>query len=425
MASVSRGRTIALGLLSLLGVLSSFAVQWFLITALGAGAATDALFAAMTLPQLALAVVSGSLVNVLVPMLAGESSPKLREDSWAFVWIVGGFFFLLGTGLAVSASLWVPLLLPGFGADARAMAVEFSRVHLAAMVFTAVNGVQTAVYHARQRFLWPELAAVLSNILAVVAMALLLSSYGAMGAAWIWLARAGVLCLVLLPGMGMPSLKLPWAGTGAEAWRRIRPLLLGTIYYKTDPLVERYLLSSAVVGSLSIFYLAQQLLGAVSQVINRAVASPLVPVLSALSKAGDIVAFRLAWRKKILEIGVLSLLAYLVFVVFGRWMLGLLVGWGRFGGGDLEELWVVMVLLGLAFWSGAAGSVSSVSFYALGDTRTPTRIGVVTYTVYVPLKVGAYYCWGVAGLAIFSGVFVFVNLVLQVYWLERQCLRVR
>jgi putative peptidoglycan lipid II flippase len=418
-------QAISLGFLSLLGVVSAFLVQWYIFTSLGAGVVTDALFAGMTLPQLALVIVSGSLVHVLVPLLAGESPDKMRRDAWAFFWLVGGLFVVLAIVFGVTASVWVPLMVPGFDDAGRGMAVDFTRIQLIGMVFTAVNGVQWAAYHARRSFVWVELAPVIGGVASIVGLYFLLPRMGGVAAAWVGVARAVLQFLLLLPGMGRPSFAVRHSATVREAWGRVRPLLLGTMYYKTDPMVERYLLSSSAAGSLSLFYLAQQLYGAGSQVLNRAIASPLVPVLSSLHKERLVDEFGSVWRRRMVQIVGLSVLLLVGFALLGRPALWLLVGWGRLGGAEVDGLWNVMMWLGLSFVAGTAGSVSSVAFYAVGDTRTPTRLGVVTYTIYVPLKIGAYSFFGVRGLAMATGLFVFVNLVLQVVMMERGYLRGR
>ena len=57
-------QAIQLGTLSAANIGVAFLFQWYVLTHLGPGIETDALFAGMTLPQLVLAVISGSLMHV-------------------------------------------------------------------------------------------------------------------------------------------------------------------------------------------------------------------------------------------------------------------------------------------------------------------------------------------------------------------------
>jgi putative peptidoglycan lipid II flippase len=412
-------QTVQLGSLAAVNIGIAFLFQWYVITQLGAGMQTDALFAGMTLPQLVLVVISGSLMHVLVSLLAGEDEDRQRHDAWGFLVLIGGLFGLLATILYVSAPWWVPITVPGFSAEGQALTIELTRIQLIGMVFAAINGVQWAAYHARQQFVWAEFTPILSSVLGLLLLIWLLPIYGVVAAAWISTLRMGLQTLLLAPGMGKPVLPDLKSPTISAAWQRIKPLLLGTAYYKTDPLVDRFLLSTSSNGSLSLYYLAQQIYGAATQVINKAIAAPLVPRLSKLHKAGDKDGFRRAYYRKLLQVAAISLAGLLVVGLVGQNLLDLLVGHGNVSSSNINELWWIMICLGGMFVGGAVGIISSTSFYAAGNTSTPTRISMATYTVYIPCKVVAFYFWGVMGLAIATSIYYIVDLSVQIYLLGK------
>lgn len=413
-------QVVQLGALSAANIGLAFLFQWYALTQLGPGVATDALFAGMTIPQLVLAVISGSLMHVLVPLLTGESEERLRHDAWAFLALIGGLFGLLAVLLYVLAPWWVPLTVPGFDAAGQTLTVDLTRIQLIGMVFAAINGVQWAAYHARQQFVWAEFTPILASAAALLLLVWALPRFGVIAAAWISTLRMGLQTLLLAPGMGRPvRLDLKSAAI-RQAWQRIKPLLLGTAYYKTDPLVDRFLLSTASSGSLSLYYLAQQIYGAVNQVLNKAIVAPLVPMLSKLHKAGDRDGFRRAYHRKLLQVGAISLAGLLFLGLFGQIMLDLLVGHGNVSANNVAELWWIMIWLGGVFIGGEMGQITSSSFYAYGDTITPTQMSMITYTAYIPAKVAAYYFWGVIGLAIATSIYYITNLSLQIYLLEKK-----
>ena len=69
---------LALGWLAATNLLLGLLIQWYVVTRLGVGMATDALYAGMAVPQLVLAVVGGSLGHVLVPLL--DARGQLPEE---------------------------------------------------------------------------------------------------------------------------------------------------------------------------------------------------------------------------------------------------------------------------------------------------------------------------------------------------------
>jgi putative peptidoglycan lipid II flippase len=159
-----------------------------------------------------------------------------------------------------------------------------------------------------------------------------------------------------------------------------------------------------------LYYLAQQIYGAVSQVLNKSIATPLVPRLSKFHKSGDLVSFRRLYHQKFLQTGIISLLGIFVFGLIGQGMLNLLVGYGNISGNNIAELWWIMIWLSGMFVGGAMGQLSSSAFYASGDTTTPTRIGIHSYTFYIPIKLILFYHFGVMGLALATSTLLLVNL---------------
>ena len=78
-----------LGCLAVINILLSLSYHWFLFTTLGAGSETDALFAAMVVPQFLLAAVSGMLGTVFVPLLTTERRSDFQRLAWTFTQGVG------------------------------------------------------------------------------------------------------------------------------------------------------------------------------------------------------------------------------------------------------------------------------------------------------------------------------------------------
>lgn len=412
-------QAVRLGALSTANIGVAFLFHWYILVQLGPGIETDALFAGMTIPQVVLAVISGSLMHVLVPILSGESEARLQQDAWGFLALVGGTFGVLAVFLYLTAPWWVPITLPGFDVEETVLTVELTRIQLIGLVFAAINGVQWATYHARQQFVRAELTPLLASAVALTILVWALPRFGVIAAAWVAVLRVGLQTALLAPGMGRPMRPDLKSEAIQQAWNRIKPLLVGTAYYKTDPLIDRFLLSSATTGSLSLYYLAQQLYGAASQVVNKALVAPLVPILSKLHKSGDGESYERTYRRKLLQIGAIGLTGLLALAAIGRELLNLVVGMGNVTESDVYDLWWILIWLGGMFVCGVAGQISSAAFYARGDTQTLVRASVISYTAYVPAKVLAFHFWGVMGLALTTSIYYAANFSIQFVLLRR------
>ena len=374
---------------------------------------TDALFAGMTIPQLVTAVISGSLMHVLVPILAGKDAACRRLDAWSLLVLVGGLFGAIGILLCLTAQWWIPLTVPGFDEAGKMLTVDLARIQLIGMVFAAINGVQWAAYHARQEFVWAELTPILASAFALLLLIWALPRFGVIAAAWISALRMALQTVLLAPGMGKPiwpNLRTPAIGV---AWQRIKPLLLGTTYYMTDPVVDRFLLSTTSSGSLSLYYLAQQIYGAVSEVISKAIATPLIPVLSKLHDVKDRDGIQRAYHQKLWQVAALSLIGLLILGLLGQDLLSLFVRYGRLSNQNLELLWLMMLLMAGRFAIGNIGMIMTSMLYSLGDTKSPTEVGVMAYTLGIVIRIVMFYFAGVLGLALGITIHYIIYLVLM------------
>ena len=412
-------QTLTLALLAGANILLTLLFQWYVITQLGLGIGTDALFAGMAVPQLILMVVSSSLTHVLVPLLATENELTFRQNAWGFFLSVSLLFTVLALILFVTATFWVPWLVPGFSGPAKMLTISLTRIQLISMIFTASASVLWSVYHARQRFIWVELSTLLSNLIALFLIWKLLAIYGVTAAAMVIVLRTALQVGWLMPGLGRWQRPQLNSEAMREAWRRIRPLLVGTAYYRTDPLVDRFLASMAPAGGLSLLYIGQQIYGVANVVVEKALAAPMVPQLAIEANAGRWSAFRRIYQKRLLLVGGLTILGYVVLLIAGERILNLLIGHGGVTKENVHLLWLIMVALAGFFIGGAMGQITSTTFYAMGDTRTPTRMSIVTYTIYIPAKVLGFMYYGLMGLAVVTSIYLFVNLIIQVLLLER------
>jgi peptidoglycan biosynthesis protein MviN/MurJ (putative lipid II flippase) len=106
-------------------------------------------------------------------------------------------------------------------------------------------------------------------------------------------------------------------------------------------------------------------------------------------------------------------------LLFGEPALRLMIGHGGITEQNVHSLWLIMIALLGVLVGGTVGQVTAVAFYAMGDTRTPTNLFIVTFTIYVPIKVITFLYYGLMGLAIATSVHLVLNFLLQLAILER------
>lgn len=411
-------QTLNLAILAGANIIVSLAFQWYVITQLGVGVETDAFFAAMALPQVILFVVSSSLTHVLVPLLATDDETTFRQNAWGFFLGVTGLFTALSALLYITCSYWVPLLVPGFSEQGRLLTITLTKLQLISMIFTASASVLWAIYHARQRFIWVELSALLASLIGLAVVWKLLPLYGVVAAALVIILRTALQVIALLPGLGRWQ-RPNWRSKAMrQSWDRLRPLLIGTSYYRTDALIDRFLASMAPAGGLSLLYIGQQIYGVANVVADKAIATPMVPQLAIEAENSRWSNFKKLYRGRLLLVGGVTAIGYVILLIIGERILNLLIGHGGVTAQNVHVLWLIMVALVGFFMAGAMGQITAITFYAMGDTRTPTRLSIITFTIYIPAKVLGFVYYGLLGLAVVTSVYLFVNLLIQILLLE-------
>src|SRR3989441_12597652 len=165
----------------------------------------------------------------------------------------------------------------------------------------------------------------------------------------------------------------------------------------------------APAGGLSLLYIGQQIYGVANVIAEKAIATPMVPLLAIQAEAAKWPAFRRVYLRRLLAMGGLTAVGYLVLLVAGERILNLLIGHGGVTKENVHLLWLIMLALVGFFMAGAMGVITSKTFYAMGDTRTPTRLSVITYTLYIPAKVLGFLYYGLLGLAAVTSIYLFLN----------------
>lgn len=193
---------VLLGGLASGNVLLGFIFQWYIVTTVGPGAETDALYAGMVVPQLVLAIIAGSLTHVLVPLLSNQRELGFYKDAWIYFQSIGLLFSAITCILFLTSGIWVPWTVPGFDADTKSLTLLLVRIQLVGVIFTALTAVLWSINYARQRFIWVELSSIISNVIGFGLLIWGLSRFGIVAAAWAMILKTFLQTLFLLRGFG-------------------------------------------------------------------------------------------------------------------------------------------------------------------------------------------------------------------------------
>jgi peptidoglycan biosynthesis protein MviN/MurJ (putative lipid II flippase) len=396
--------------LSVANVLLSAGLQFVPLVFFGAGLTVDTFVAALMVPSVLTSISAVVVTYALVPQFAGLDASAQGGLARRAFFSVSAFLGVPMIVLIVFAWLWVPWTVPGFAAEEMTATVDLARVSLASSLVGAYALVLSARMQANSEFVLNALAAALSAGVAAGVAVVAIGQFGIMAAAWSLVLKSG-LQLVLTWMLDPPRL-------GEQSTRKLvlgrtaAPLLASSSISKLEPLVDRSLLTSAPPGLLTLFYLAQQIYGALSQVAAGSLLAHVLPRFStqARERGGGP-----PWQSLTRELRRAALVAVAFWILLaGAVLLGAL-SIGRLcpscmslmTGSEFRELGVLMAALGGVWFFGLQGTVLASFFYAQGDTMTPSVVAVAGFVAAVGIKVAGFSLGGAVGLAVANSLYFF------------------
>lgn len=419
----SRWRVSAiLALVATVQLLAQIGFQVIVLAAAGVGPTTDAFVAAQAVPMVLVAVLALSLQSVWQPRFATSSvsGGKWRQahrSAQAQALIIFG---ISGAALAATASLWAKVIFIGLAAEALQLVLEMTPLLLLASVFQGSAAVMTAAQRGRDRLLSAEVAALAGAVIAAALAWPVVRAWGIVAAAYLALGRAILVWILLeaLLGGSTPAWRDGWRDR--RAWAQLRPLLAGSSIFKLAPLVDRFWSSMGPPGSVALFGLAHAAMAALAGLLERSLCMPVTPRLARSATAGDADTTRRLYRRSVAMTAVATAAIGVGLLLVQPW-------WGTLAGlvfrvpeQTAEGLWwICLCLLGFLFVAASGTAIVSV-YYALGDTLTPAKIGLVGFLLGVIAKSAGFWLAGLQGLALATSLYYLGNLAALAAGAERR-----
>jgi putative peptidoglycan lipid II flippase len=401
--------------------------------AFGAGPVTDAFFVAFRIPNLLRRLLAeGALSSAFVPVFTEYLTTREPADFRRMLRAVAGAVTLALAAVTLAGAALAPLLVwltaPGFFADpgTGALTVTLTRLMFPYLFFVGLAALAMGVLNARGRFLAPALSPVALNV-AIISAVLLLASR-------LPVPVVALAVGVLAGGAGQLAMQLPaLARAGAlvapgpprhpavgRILRLMAPVAIGQSAAQLGVLVNTIVASFLAGGSVSYLYYADRLVEFPLGVFGIAVATAVLPTLSAQAARGEVAALRdtLAFAQRLgafvsvpAAVGLLVLREPIVRVLYER---------GQFGPAQTRGTAVALGFFALALVGWTSSKIGTQAFYALGDTRTPVKVSLAALAVNSALAAALAWPLGHGGLALATAVAATVQATALAWLLRRR-----
>lgn len=412
--------SLSLAILAVGQIVANLATQIILLQLLGPGLATDAYVAAQSIPLLLHAVLAVSLQNVWQPRLA-TATPSIWPIRLGNALGQAGNLFLLSTiVVAATAPFWTGLLFPGFGHQQRAETAQLIQIMSIGALFNGAAAVLVTSGRCINRFIVVDLVPLIVIGAAVAALPLVVPRFGTIGAAWLFSLRSILAFAILWLLMKTPRPRLGRSEDKHEALQHLLPLIGGASFYKLGPLVDRFWSSQSAAGSMTFYTLVQSGLGAAAVVLDRTFSTTVTPDLARRWAEGDRAAFARLYRRAVLRIWLcVALGGATVLLLYSTSVAAIELLFKASASQAEQVFYLALALLGY-LGVAAAGNIVVAAFYAMGDTRTPVRIGAYGFVAGVALKSAAFAVYGLLGMAVATSVYYLANFIATLLILERR-----
>ncbi|MBC7751011.1 MAG: murein biosynthesis integral membrane protein MurJ [Candidatus Saccharibacteria bacterium] len=410
-----------------------------LLNVFGAGGVMDAFLVAFKIPNfLRRLFAEGAFSQAFVPVLSEYKTTRTHEEVQILISRASGSLMLilgvLTTFSVVAAPLVIYVFAPGFHGQPEKfqLAVELLRLTFPYLLLISMTAFAGSVLNSYGSFATASFAPVLLNV-TMIAAAWWLAPYmdpHIMALGWGVMAAGFIQLAIQIPELWKKKLLIPpKVDFKHEGVRRILklmlPALFGVSVVQINLLLDTILASFMREGSVSWLYTAERMTELPLGLIGIAIATVILPSLSAIHAEKDHDKFKamLDWATQVIVL--VGVPASLAMIILAEPMIQALFQHGRFGYNDVGMTgWALRGLSGgiLAFM---LIKIFAPGFYARQDTKTPVKIGliaVVANMVFNLILVGIFYLlkWPLhAALSVASTCSAFLNAGMLYYALKR------
>jgi putative peptidoglycan lipid II flippase len=400
----------------------------------GAGDFIDAYQMALKTPNMLFAIVSGALVTVVVPVYTEYAARGEKKEAWKIfntVLILVTLFFLAASILGIAgAPLLIKLVAPGFQGAVQTLTVELVRIVLPLMIFAGLASLFTNLLNANNIFGLPAFSTSVNNIFIIISALTLGSRYGIQGLALGTVLAMAAMALVQFPTLLRSGFKFRLAldlrHPGVQkVYILALPAAIGVAVNQANVYINGVLASWLPEGSISALSYADRLIQFPVSLFVLALGTAVFPTLSGWAARGD--------REdlgKILTTSMKVVIAGIIPASAGLMVLSHPIVKLVFERGAFDQAASDMTAAALFFYAvGLLGQASAIlltrGFYALQDTRTPVKLGLVIVAVNLILSLLFIRYLQHAGLALANSLANLTYLVLLLEFLKRKipCLR--
>ena len=395
-------KTSIVGLATLASRVTGLLREMVYAQSFGASALMDAFLVAFKIPNfLRRLFAEGAFSQSFVPVISEYKVQRSHDEVRELVGGVAGTLGVVVFGLSVLGVIGAPLIIllfaPGFAAvdgNKYEMAVQMLRWTFPYLFFISLTSLFSGVLNSYGRFAVPALTQVVMNLVMIAAtvLAALHSDNPGMAMSIGVFVAGSVQLAFQLPSvarlglLGRPRWRPAMAGV-----RRIGALMIpgiiGSSMAQVSLLLDTLIASFLVTGSIAWLYYADRLMEFPLGVFSIALATVILPGLSAhhASDSREQFSATLDWALRLTVL--LAAPAAVGLLFFAGPLTATVFGYGRFGVQDVRMASYALMAYSWGLLGFSLVKVLAPGYYARQDTKKPVRIALTALACTMTLNV--------------------------------------
>lgn len=377
----------------------------------GTGYEIDAFRASFgVLDLIYLVVAGGALGSAFIPVFSEFLTKQQLDQAWRLAntllnWVLIGLVVACSL-IALFAEPLVALTVgSGFDEEKRALTVFILRLLLIQPALLGLGGLAKATLESFDRFTLPAVGSNLYNF-GIIGGALVAHWFGIYGLVGGVIVGALLFVLIQVPGLlkvgwrYAPSLAIGTPGLG-QVGRLLGPRLFGQSAWQIGLVATASFASQLGDGAVTANASALQLMMLPHGLIALSLGTVIFPQLARLYAAGDTAGLQTTVLGAVRQVLFVALPASAILGVLSLPIVRVLFERGQFNADSSMMTSEALTSYAVGLAAFAAAEILVRCFYAMQDTRTPVKIGIVTVALniglgWTALRVGA----GLRGLAL-------------------------
>lgn len=372
----------------------------------------DVYYAAFRIPDMVYnLLVLGVVSAAFIPIFTQYKKGKDMKNAWEFASSMMHLMFLVILGVSGLVYLFSPYLVHivagGFSEEQLALTVRLMRIMLLSPIVFSLTSVLISLQDSFKTFFFRSLGPLFYNLGIIGGILILGTKFGVVGVTWGVIAGAVLQLVVQLPSLKLINYKHNWLfglkrPDVREAFKLIVPRVLGLSLTQLVMIINTLIASFLITGSITIFYLSDNLQAVPLGMIGISFAITSFATLSELASDPNKEPFAAEIKRVMGQVMFLIIPATIGMLVLRYEIINVILVYGKFTTADALLMVDVLGFLLISLFAQSLIPILARGFYAFHDTKTPLIAGAIGVATIVGggLLLALVLNMGIVGIAI-------------------------